>query len=172
MADHGRYVILGSIDGLLAILGVVIGASAATVSNSFVINAAIGGAVALALTNGVGSYLAEGAVEYQKLAMLSKPMLRSLENTHLEREIKRKIWIDSLIHGGSSFAGSLVPIAPFLVLKTHTLEASITLSILTLVVLGTYSGRLARQNILSHIIRMVGLGIAIVVIVTALGLGH
>ncbi|RZB33208.1 MAG: hypothetical protein AEth_00001, partial [Candidatus Argoarchaeum ethanivorans] len=117
-------------------------------------------------------YLAEGAVEYQKLAMLSKPMLRSLENTHLEREIKRKIWIDSLVHGGSSFAGSLVPIAPFLVLETHTLEASITLSILTLVLLGTYSGRLARQNILSHIIRMVGLGIAIVVIVTALGLGH
>jgi len=69
MSEKGRYVILGSVDGLLAVLGVVIGASASA-SDQFVVQAALGGAVALALTNGVGSYLAESVVEQGKLAML------------------------------------------------------------------------------------------------------
>lgn len=172
MSEKGRYIILGSVDGLLAVLGVVIGASSVSGNNEVIINAAIGGAVALALTNGVGSYLAEGAVEYGKLALLSKPLLRSLENTHLERAVRRKIWMDALTHGGASFAGSLVPIAPFVFMDAYMLETAIVLSILTLGALGAYSGRLARQNILVHILRMVGLGIAIVVIVTMLGLEH
>jgi predicted membrane protein (TIGR00267 family) len=172
MVDEGRYIILGSVDGLLAVLGVVIGASSVSADKNIIISAALGGAVALALTNGVGSYLAEGAVEYGKLAMLSRPLLRSLENTHLERAVRRKIWMDSLTHGGASFAGSLVPIAPFVFLRTHMLETSIVLSILTLGALGVYSGKLARQNILMHIVRMVGLGIAIVVVVTLLGAEH
>ena len=172
MSEKGRYVILGSVDGLLAVLGVVIGASSASVGDQFVVHAALGGAVALALTNGVGSYLAESAVEQGKLAMLSKPLLRSLEGTHLEIVARRKIWTDSITHGGASFVGSIVPISPFLFMQTHKLETSIVLSILTLAVLGVYSGRLARQNMLVHIVRMVGLGIAIVIVVTLLQAGY
>ncbi|PHP45305.1 hypothetical protein B6V01_004725 [Methanosarcinales archaeon ex4572_44] len=172
MSERGRYVILGSVDGLLAVLGVVIGASSASVGDHFVVQAALGGAVALALTNGVGSYLAESAVEQGKLAMLSKPLLRSLKGTYLEVAARHKIWTDSITHGGASFVGSLVPISPFVLLQTHRLEASIVLSILTLGVLGVYSGRLARQSMLVHIVRMVGLGIAIVIVVTLLGVGN
>jgi predicted membrane protein (TIGR00267 family) len=169
--EHGRYIILGSVDGILAILGVVIGAS---VSNdpSFVISAAFGGAIALGLTNGVGSYLAEGAVEYGKLSKLEKPLLRSLENTKIEEQTKKKIKTDSITHGGASFIGSLIPIMPFVLLESHQLEVAIVLSISALAILGVYSGRIANQNILLHSIRMVGLGIAIILAVTLLGLEH
>ena len=172
MYERGRYVILGSVDGLLAVLGVVIGASGATVDDQFVVRAGLGGAVALALTNGVGSYLAESAIEHGKLAMLSKPLLRSLKGTHLEVAARQKIWFDSITHGGASFLGSLVPISPFILMETHKLETSIVLSVLTLAALGVYSGRLARQSMLVHIVRMVGLGISIVIVVTLLGLGE
>jgi predicted membrane protein (TIGR00267 family) len=168
--EQGRYIILGSIDGVLAILGVVIGTSQVVDDPSIVINAAFGGAVALAMTNGVGSYLAESAVEYGKLAELEKPLLRSLEDTKIEDETKKKIWNDSIAHGGASFIGSLIPIVPFAVLENYRLETSVVLSIITLSILGMYSGKIAKQSLLLHSARMVGLGILIVAAVTLLGL--
>lgn len=168
--EQGRYIILGSIDGILAILGVVIGTSHVVDDPSIVINAAFGGAVALALTNGVGSYLAESAVEYGKLAELEKPLLRSLEATKIEDETKKKIWNDSIAHGGASFTGSLIPIIPFVVMESYRLEISVVLSIMTLSILGMYSGKIAKQSVLIHSARMVGLGILIVAAVTLLGL--
>lgn len=168
--EHGRYIILGSIDGILAVLGVVIGTSHVSDDPTIVINAALGGAVALALTNGVGSYLAESAVEFGKLAELEKPLLRSLDSTRLEKETKKKIWSDSLFHGGASFLGSLVPIMPFLLLNSHMLEVAIIFSIAVLSVLGVYSGKLAKQSMIKHSVRMVALGIMIVAAVTMLGL--
>lgn len=168
--EHGRYIILGSIDGILAILGVVIGTSHVSSNPSIVINAALGGAVALALTNGIGSYLAESAVEYGNLAELEKPLLRSLDSTSIEQDIKKKIWSDSFFHGGSSFFGSLVPMLPFMLLDEYMLEASIICSISVLSILGMYSGKLAKQSMIKHSVRMVGLGIMIVLAVTMLGL--
>lgn len=168
--EHGRYIILGSIDGILAVLGVVIGTSHVSDDPTVVINAALGGAVALALTNGVGSYLAESAVEFGKLAELEKPLLRSLNCTRLEQETKKKIWSDSIFHGGSSFLGSLVPILPFLLLDEHMLEVAVICSIAVLSILGIYSGKLAKQSMIKHSVRMVALGIMIVAAVTILGL--
>jgi predicted membrane protein (TIGR00267 family) len=168
--EQGRYIILGSIDGILAVLGVVIGTSHVVEDPSIIINAALGGAVALALTNGIGSYLAESAVEYGNLAELEKPLLRSLESTTLERDTKKKIWNDSITHGGSSLIGSLVPIMPFVLFDTLSLEIAIILSISVLAILGVYSGKIAKQSLIKHAVRMVGLGILIVLAVTSLGL--
>ncbi|AKB85016.1 VIT1/CCC1 transporter family protein [Methanococcoides methylutens] len=168
--EQGRYIILGSIDGLLAVLGVVIGTSHVVDDPSIIINAALGGAIALAMTNGIGSYLAESAVEYGHLAELEKPLLRSLESTKLEAQTKKKIWNDSIAHGGSSFIGSLVPISPFVLLDEMALEVSVVLSISVLAVLGIYSGKIAKQSAIKHAVRMVGLGILIVAAVTMLGL--
>ncbi len=168
--EYGRYIILGSIDGILAVLGVVIGTSNVSDNPTVVINAALGGAVALALTNGIGSYLAESAVEYGKLAELEKPLLRSLDQTKLEKQTKNKIWSDSFFHGGASFCGSLVPIAPFILLDEYMLETAIILSIMVLSVLGVFSGKLAKQSLIKHSVRMVGLGLMIVTAVTILGL--
>ena len=66
----------------------------------------------------------------------------------------------------------MVPILPFVILKEHMLEVSIILSILVLSVLGLYSGKLAKQNLIKHSARMVGIGIVIVIAVTSLGLEH
>ena len=56
--EEGRYIILGSIDGLLATLGIIMGVSVVGASNAIIVSAAFGGAIALALTNGLGAYLA------------------------------------------------------------------------------------------------------------------
>lgn len=56
-------------------------------------------------------------------------------------------------------------------LKSQQLDVSIGMSIATLAVLGFFSGRMAKQNILAHMILMVGLGVTIVLLIRGLGFG-
>lgn len=170
VGEHHRYMVLGSMNGILGMLGFIIGASASG-DIAFLINAALAGAVALALTNGAGSYVVQSALEYGKLSKLEKPLLRSLEDTRIEELTRRKVLKDSLAHGGSCLLGSLVPISPFLLLESQQLEVSMGLSYISLGALGIYSGKTANQNILLHMILMVGLGVTIVFVIKLLGLG-
>lgn len=170
--EQGRYVILGSIDGILAVLGGVIGASAAGTGYEGVVQVGLGVAVALAVTNGIGSYLAESTVEYAKLAEKERPLLRRLTGTRIEAGTRRKIWLDSITHGGSSFTGSMIPILPFVILESDALLVSIGSSLAALVVLGIYSGRLSRQSVIMSVAKMIVLGILVVALVGLLGAWH
>jgi predicted membrane protein (TIGR00267 family) len=59
---------------------------------------------------------------------------------------------------------------PFVFLENYALEVSVGLSIIVLAALGMFSGKIARQNLILHSVRMVGLGILVVIVVTAFGL--
>jgi predicted membrane protein (TIGR00267 family) len=171
--DEGRYLILGTIDGLLAVLGIIIGLAAATTNNDIIIKAALGGGIALCLTNGIGSYLAESAVEYGRISSVEKAMLETLRDTHIEKTARRKIVRDSIIHGGASFIGSIIPIIPFLFIRDGiAVYASIVLCGIVLVGLGLYSGYISSQSYIKSIVRMLGLGATIVIVCSLLGIGH
>jgi predicted membrane protein (TIGR00267 family) len=171
--EIGRYIILGSIDGLLAVLGIIVGLATATQDTGLIVKAALGGGIALCLTNGIGSYLAETAVEYSRISNVERAMLENLRDTHIEKMAKRKIIRDSLIHGGASFVGSLVPIVPFLLLSgLAAIVASVILALIALVLLGIYSGKVSEQGYIKSIVRMVGLGALIVIVCSLLGIGH
>ncbi len=160
--EEGRYVILGSVDGLLATLGIVIGVSVVSATDSIVISAGLGGAIALALTNGAGSYLAESTIEHGKRLKTEKSLLRKLSNTYVESLSRKRVAKDSLTHGAASFFASLIPLAPWL-LGVGSVIASVTLSLIALVALGFYSGHISRQNYAVSVAKMVGLGVLIVV---------
>lgn len=165
--ERSRYIILGSTCGILAILGVVTGASVSG-DTSFIINAALGGAVAISMANGIGLFITLGDIELGKLSRLEKPLMRSLDNTKIEQLTKKKIRAHSFIHIGASFIGSMVPILPFMLLDSQQLEVSIGLSIAVMAVLGLYWGRIMQQNMLLHSIRMAGLGAVIALTVNLL----
>jgi len=169
--DEGRYLILGTIDGLLAVLGIIIGLAAATNDTEIIVKAALGGGIALCLTNGIGSYLAESAVEYGRISSVERAMLENLRDTHIEKQAKRKILRDSFVHGGASFIGSIIPILPFLIIHDGiSVYASIVLCGIVLVGLGLYSGYVSSQGYIKSVIRMIGLGATIVIVCSLLGL--
>ncbi len=170
-SERGRYIILGTIDGILAVLGIIIGLSSASVSSIVIIKAALGGAIALCLTNSIGSYLAESAVEYGKLSEVEQALLQNLKHTRIEKITKRNILIDSLLSGGSSFFGSLIPILPFVLAPDGIAEyISITLALAALVILGLFSGKISSQSYIKSVVRMVGLGIIVIIVCSVLRL--
>ncbi len=162
--ENGRHIILGSFVGILTVQGVIISASVFG-DTSFIINVALGGAVAFALANCAGSYVTKSAKECDKLSRLEKPLLRSLDNTKIKKLTEKNVQISSLVIGGASFVGSLIPILPFIFLETRNLEVSIGSSITALALLGIYSGKLLKQNILLHLVRMTVLGGVIILVI-------
>ncbi len=162
--ENGIHIILGSLVGILTVQGVIIGASVFG-DTSFIINAALGGAVALALANCAGSYVTRIAKEYDKLSRLEKPLLRSLDNTKIKKLTEKNVLVCSISMGSASFIGSLIPILPFIFLETRRLEVSIGLSITALALLGIYSGKILKQNILLHLIRIAGPGGVIILVI-------
>ncbi len=169
--DEGRYLILGTIDGLLAVLGIIIGLAAATTNTEFIVRAALGGGIALCLTNGIGSYLAETAVEYGRISSVEHAMLEDLRDTHIEKQAKRKIIRDSITHGGASLIGSIIPVLPFLIIRDGIgVYISVVLCGIVLVVLGLYSGHVSGQSYVKSVVRMIGLGATIVIVCSLLGL--
>jgi predicted membrane protein (TIGR00267 family) len=169
--ERGRYVILGSIDGILAVLGIIIGLSTATKDGGIIVKAALGGGIALCLTNGIGSYLAETAVEYGKISKVEKAILQDLSDTRIEKMAKKNIMMDSILHGASSFLGSLVPMLPFLIGYTSiSIYISIVLSLIALAALGLFSGKISGQGYLKSILRMVLLGALVVIACSVLQL--
>ncbi len=170
-SERGRYIILGTIDGILAVLGIIIGLSSASVGSSIIIKAALGGGIALCLTNSIGSYLAESAVEYGKLSEVEQALLQDLKHTKIEKLTKRNILIDSLLSGGSSFFGSLIPILPFVLASNGIAEyISIALALVALVILGLFSGKISSQSYIKSVVRMVGLGIVVIIVCSVLRL--
>jgi len=150
--------------GILTVQGVIIGASVFG-DTPFIINAALGGAVALALANCAGSYVTRIAKEYDRLSRLEKPLLRSLDNTKIKKLTEKNVLFSSLAMGSASFIGSLISILPFIFLETRCLEVSIGLSITALALLGIYSGKVFKQNTLLHLIRIAGPGGIIILII-------
>ena len=169
--EEGRYLILGSVDGLLATLGIIVGVSVVSATNSIVVSAGFGGAIALALTNGLGSYLAESTIEHGKLVRTEKSLLRKLNNTYVVSQSRKKIAKDAITHGGASFLASLVPLAPW-IFSVGSVIASVALSLTALVALGFYAGYISRQNYAISVAKMVGLGMLIVITVQLLRLVH
>ena len=171
-----RYTILGTIDGVVACLAIVLGVFSASVDKSIIIAAGLSGGVGLGLSNGIGGLMAESTVELKKMRELEDSMIMKkggMKGTIIHKRIQRKLFYDTLTHGGCSFFGAMIPVVPFFFLTAATgVIASIILSFITLFLLGIYMGVMTRQRLIVAGLKMLLIGILVAGVVRLLGLGH
>ncbi|NYB52516.1 MAG: TIGR00267 family protein [Methanobacteriaceae archaeon] len=178
-----RYVALGTMDGILAVMGVtltasgVAGAAGVEISNFSVGLTGLAGGIALALSNAFGSFIGERAEEARTLRELEQKMMLDegkLDDTHIHQQAKRRIFMSMFTHGFSSFTGSFVPVLPFLLIadRMPATICTIILCFVALIILGVYLGRVSRESLLKTSIEIVIIGIVIGVISFLIGGGH
>jgi predicted membrane protein (TIGR00267 family) len=177
-----RYIALGTLDGILAVMGVILAASGVVSAGGLHIpNLVIGltglsGGIALALSNAFGSFIGERAEEFRNIRELEDKMMLNegkLDGTVIHKQAKRRVYMSMFTHGFSSFIGSLVPVTPFLILSSRftATVTTITLCFTALVILGIYLGIVSRQSLLKTSVEIVIVGIIIGVVSFILG-GH
>ncbi len=178
-----RYIALGSLDGILAVMGVTLAASGvASVGGLNIPNYVIGltglsGGIALSLSNSFGSFIGERAEEARNLRELEQKMVLekgTLDDTLIHRQAKRRVYMSMFTHGFSSFVGSFVPVLPFILLTgriTATLT-TITLCFFALIVLGIYLGKVSRESLPKTCTEIVLIGVLIGVVSYVISMGH
>ena len=106
-----RYVALGTMDGILAVMGVtltasgVAGAAGIEISNFAVGLTGLAGGIALALSNAFGSFIGERAEEVRTIRELEQKMMLDegkLDDTHIHQQAKKRIYMSMFTHGNSN----------------------------------------------------------------------
>ncbi len=181
--NMSRYVALGTLDGILAVMGVTLAASGVAsaggleIPNYIIGLTGLSGGIALALSNSFGSFIGERSEEVRNIRELEEKMMLDegkLDDTLIHQQAKRRIYMSMFTHGFSSFIGSFVPVMPFLLIADR-LTATITTVILcftALIILGIYLGKVSRESLLRTSVEIVLIGILISVVSFLIGGSH
>lgn len=178
-----RYVALGSLDGILTVLSISLTAAIVGISSGGNVQpmtvglTGLSGGIAIALSNGFGSYVGEHAEEGKLIRDLESHMLlteRKLDDTVIHEEAKYRVFMSMLTHGSASFLGSFIPSIPFFIFNDIYTALTITLIVCfaMLTVLGCYLGKISKESMFKTALKIISVGVLIVIISYLMGGGH
>ncbi len=181
--ELSRYVALGSLDGILTVLSISLTAALMGISTGGNVNpmtvglTGLSGGIAIALSNGFGSYVGEHAEEGKIIRDLESQMIlkeRKLDDTVIHEQAKYRVFMSMLTHGSASFFGSFIPSIPFFLFGDiySAITATLIVCFVMLTILGCYLGKIAKESMSKTAIEIIGVGVLIVIISYLMGGGH
>ena len=173
ISEIGRRVFANnSFDGILTIMGILLGAFYANITDAMIIiKTGLGASIAMGVSGAWGAYYTEKAERRKEIHELEKLTLKNMKNTKIERGAKFATIIITMIDGLSPFISSFIVIIPFFFVKSDLLYAyisSLFIAFFLLGSLGAFLGKISKENIFSSIGRMIIAGF--VCIILTLGL--
>ena len=179
LADIGeiarRYFAMNAFDGVLTIIGVLMGNLTAGVQDARIVTTTgLATSVAMGVSGLWGAYLTEAAERKRELVELSRQTLTNLKETRIGRASRSAAVIVSLVDGLSPLLAAMVVLTPFFfsgVFPTITWAyySSLGLALLTLFALGLFLGHISKDNILLYGLKTIVAGIASILISFLLG---
>ncbi len=154
-----RYLVMNAFDGVLTIIGVLMGNYMAGVRDvAIVINTGLTTSVAMGVSGLWGAYLTESAERERDLAELEKSTLTDLKDTKIGRASRWAVIVVSLVDGLAPFVAALLVMIPlFLSRLIGSVEVSyllsLALSLLTLFGLGVFLGHISKRNVVIYGLR-------------------
>jgi len=176
-----RYFFKNGFDGSMTMLGIVVGAWIAGVSNPLIIVAAgLSACLAMGVSGLFGAYMTEKAERERSLKELEESMITSLkESIHNDASSFVSVYA-ALIDGLSPALTAIVSLIPFFLSMTGLLvisdayPVSLILTLIMLFFLGLYLGKIAKANLRKRILYAVGMltaGLIVATLVLILGGG-
>ncbi|MBI4144240.1 VIT1/CCC1 transporter family protein [Candidatus Woesearchaeota archaeon] len=142
MADNIRDIILGGQDGLVNVLGLVLGVAAATMDTRTIIISGLAGTFAESISM--------AAVTYTGFKAARDVGKRKYKNHHAKKYLMTeygKPFTSAIVVGISSLLGSILPIISFFALPVEqAMYSSVIIAIIVLFIIGSTKGILARQE--------------------------
>lgn len=169
-----RYFAMNSFDGILTILGVLLGSYAANVTHArFIISAGMGTSIAIGISGMWGTYLTEIAERNKKLNELSRVTLKKQHKTKIGKAEKAASYIVAFIDGMSPFVASLIVLSPFFftgVISIHyAFYISFLLAFVLLMALGAFLSHISKENLFIGGFKMVFAGLLCAILILFLG---
>jgi len=170
-----RYFAMNAFDGVLTIIGVLMGNLTAGVDDPrVVVSTGLATCIAMGVSGLWGAYLTEAAERKRDLDELSRYTLTDLNGTRIGRASRAAVVTVALIDGLSPFLAALLVLVPFFVAGlfpaiTWVYYTSLGVALLTLFGLGLFLGHVSRGNLIFYGVRTVVAGLISILISFLLG---
>ena len=172
-----RYFAMNAFDGVLTIIGVLMGSLTAGVTDTrIVITTGLSTSIAMGISGLWGSYLTESAERKHDLDELGRSTLTSLKKSRIGRASRFAAVVVALVDGISPFLASMLVLIPFFLsglfpnIQTVYYTA-LGGALLVLFALGLFLGSISKDNLLISGIKTLIAGIASIIIGSLLS-GH
>ncbi|NMC29733.1 MAG: hypothetical protein GYA45_06660 [Pelolinea sp.] len=173
-----RYFAMNAFDGVLTIIGVLMGHYAAGVDDAMiVVTTGLTTSVAIGISGLWGSFLTESAERKREMDELSHSTLTDLNGSKIEKASRFAAVAVALVDGLSPFLAALVVLIPFffanLFSDIHIIYyVSIGFALLVLFGLGMFLGKISKQSWIVMGLKTLTAGLISIVISNFLGGGH
>ena len=165
-----RYFAMNAFDGVLTIIGVVMGNYTAGVrSPAIVISTGLSTCMAMGISGLWGAYLTESAERKRSLDILENHTLSDLSGTKIGRASRAAVIIVALVDGLAPFAAALLVLLPFFfsallgeVAISYYLSLGMSLAILF--ALGAFLGRVSKDSLILSGLKMIGAGLVTILV--------
>lgn len=171
-----RYFIMNCFDGVMTMLGFILGYFFSGGSNpETAIGAGVAASIAMGVSGFTGTLLTEFAERARELEELERAMLKDLTPTIYGRALRLAAFAAAIVDALAPAAGALAVAAPValssmrLVSFPTAVALSVATGLLMLFTLGYYLGKIAEGKPLLYGAVMVGAGVLVSVAVTLLG---
>jgi predicted membrane protein (TIGR00267 family) len=170
-----RYFAMNAFDGVLTIIGVLMGNYVARVSDSsIVLSTGLATCVAMGVSGLWGAYLTESAERKRDLDELSKVTLTDMTNTRIGRASRAAIIIVAIVDGLSPLMAALIVLLPFFIAgNTDDLSwayfTALGLALVTLFGLGLFLGHISKGKMIIYGLKTVLAGVVSIAISFFLG---
>jgi predicted membrane protein (TIGR00267 family) len=143
-----------SFDGVLTMIGVVMGSFVVGVQDATVVLVTgLSTALAIGISGGWGAYLTESAERRHAIDELEQVTLTELHDTKIGKASRMAVVMVAAVDGLSPFLAALLVVIPFFLAPllpsvAYAYYASIAMALLALFGLGIYLGRISKQNLI------------------------
>jgi predicted membrane protein (TIGR00267 family) len=165
-----RYFVMNAFDGVLTIIGVLVGNLTAGVEDpNVVLSTGLATSVAMGVSGLWGAYLTESAERQRDLDELSRYTLTDLNDTRIGRASRVAAVSVAVVDGLSPFLAALVVLSPFIGSDlfsdvTWAYYTSLAIALIALFSLGLFLGRISRGNVVVFGLKTVMAGVVSIVI--------
>ncbi|EZQ04860.1 membrane protein [Candidatus Acidianus copahuensis] len=158
-----RYLILGSFDGILLTMGIVVSALATNLSVRDTNLATISGITAVAISSAWNSLVVEAKEKIEEYNELQRQMMRSLKGTIYDYGTKATIFLSTITHGSSPFLGIILLLSYD---YSRNLGIIIGISMIVLFLLGlSYEGSFKEKVLSGLLILIAGVITAVITVI-------
>jgi predicted membrane protein (TIGR00267 family) len=160
-----RYFAMNAFDGVLTIIGVLMGNYTADVRDAnIVIVTGFSTCIAIGVSGLWGAYLTESAERKRDLDDLESRTLTDLSETKIGRASRVAVVIVALVDGLAPFLAALVVLLPFfftglLADIVFSYYASLGMALVVLFAVGAFLGKVSKENLIISGVKMIGAGL-------------
>ncbi len=165
-----RLFAMNSFDGILTILGVLVGNYLADVRvPQVIIVTGLATSVSMGVSGLWGAYLTESAERQKSLDDLGDLTLTDLSNTRIGRASRAAVVIVALVDGMAPLLASALVLVPFFLAGalgdiTHAYYLALAIAMLGLFGLGAFLGRISKQSMVLAGLKMIIAGVVALVL--------